>query len=208
MKLKKYTMKKFYLFLLTASCMLFNTHSFADITLTTSPVPVANIDQGSADNIVYIVKMDVTASAVSVNNIQFTLTGTHDNNDLTNVKVYYNPATPSLSGATIMINTSGSFAAPNTYNLNFANVNIPAGELRYFIITFNADATATGGHTIKLDGAANPVSFGYTTPPLLPIAKPMLQVSKPYRRQVLHLALLLYLLLTLPRAPATISFIL
>ncbi|MEO6610583.1 MAG: T9SS type A sorting domain-containing protein [Chitinophagaceae bacterium] len=145
-------------------CLLFNTKSFAQagVTLTTSPVAASNIAQGSSNNIVYIVKMDVTTLDATANNIQFTLTGTHDNNDLLSGLIWFNPTAPSLTGATALVGFPGTFAAPHTYNVGTSQT-IGAGTSGYFIITFNIAATADNGHTIKLDGAANPVIFSFTT---------------------------------------------
>ncbi|MEP7081036.1 MAG: hypothetical protein ABI784_09915, partial [Ginsengibacter sp.] len=69
--------------LLLILCFSFSTKSFSQVvTLTTTPTATGNIAQGTSNNIFYIVKMDVATFPVTVNNIQFTLTGTHDNNDL------------------------------------------------------------------------------------------------------------------------------
>ena len=135
-----------------------------NITLTTSPVAASNIAQGSINNIVYIVKMDVAVLPVTVNSLQFTLTGTHDNNDLLNGLISFNPTSPSLSGATGLVGFPVSFAAPHTYNVGTSQT-IAAGASGYFIITFSIALTADNGHTIKLDGAVNPVIFGFTTVP-------------------------------------------
>lgn len=93
--------------LLIAFCFSFNTKSFAAVTLTSSPVAAANIAQGSAFNIVYIVKMDVVSLPVTINSLQFTLTGTHDNNDLTTITTWFNPSVPSLTGATALEDSAG-----------------------------------------------------------------------------------------------------
>jgi len=115
--------------------------------------------------------MDITSLPVTVNNIQFTLTGTHDNNDLTVLNVYFNPAAPTVSGASLMaINIPATFAAPHTYNTTFnfsGSQLIAAGTSGYFIITANVDAAATVGNTVILNGATNPVVFGFTTAPPL-----------------------------------------
>ena len=155
-----------------AFCIFFNTKSFAQlVTLTTSPIAAANIAQGSTGNIVYAVRMDVTVSTAVVNNIQFTLTGTHDNNDLTTLRVYFNPTTPAISGATLLANNiPATFAAGNVYNFAFNNnptQTIAAGASGYFIISVTVHAAATTGNTVKVDGAANPVVFGYTTAPTI-----------------------------------------
>src|SRR5258705_12596 len=139
------------------------------ITLTTSAIAAANIAQGSTNNIVYAVRMDVTSLPVTVNSIQFTLDGTHDNDDLVLYHIYYNPTAPTVAGATFMAaNVPATFAAPHPYNTNFINVGsqtIAAGASGYFIIAVNTHATATSGNTVKVNGLAVPVTFGYTTSP-------------------------------------------
>ena len=162
-------MKIFYTLMASVLFLLCSSTSLADVTLSSSAVAAGNIAQGSTDNILNIVKMDVTTTGITVNSIQFTLTGTHDNNDLTVLNVYYNPTTPSLTGASLQaINIPATFAAGHVYNSSFnysGSQAIAAGSSGYFIITVSANATATNGNTIKIDAAANPVSFGYTTVP-------------------------------------------
>jgi hypothetical protein len=153
--------------------MLLPTWGFTqNLTLTSSPVAASNIAQATTNNIVYIVKMDVTSSPVTVNSMQFTLTGTHDNNDLTTISILFNATAPSLTGAQILhYNESALFAAPHVYNIvgfnNSGPITILAGASGYFIIAVNTAAAATSGHTVKTDGAVNPVSFGYTTAPTI-----------------------------------------
>ncbi len=91
----------------------------AGVTLTTSSLAAANITQGT-NNIIYAVRMDVAALPVTVNSIQFTLTGTHDNNDLILFHIYFNPTAATIAGATKkLLNVTANFAAPHTYNPNF-----------------------------------------------------------------------------------------
>ena len=57
--------------------------------------------------------MDVAAESVTVNNIQFTLSGNHDANDLTTVYVYFNATSPIISGASNLGSTPAAFAGPS-----------------------------------------------------------------------------------------------
>ncbi|MBK7735627.1 MAG: hypothetical protein IPI36_10660 [Chitinophagaceae bacterium] len=80
-------MKKYLLIL--AIIFFIPVINFAQVvTLTSSPVAAADIAQGSTNNIVYIVKMDVASLPVTINSMQFTLTGTHDDNDLVVLHVF------------------------------------------------------------------------------------------------------------------------
>ena len=98
--------------------------------------------------------MDVTVSAVTVNNLQFTFTGTHDANDLTTLSIYFNPTAPTIAGSVGGSNVAtATFAAPHTYNVGVSRM-IAAGSSAYFIISTNINSLATDNNTIKIDGAA------------------------------------------------------
>ncbi|MEP6711111.1 MAG: T9SS type A sorting domain-containing protein [Ferruginibacter sp.] len=136
----------------------------ADITLTSTVVPAANVNQGSVNNIVYIVKIVVATEPVTINNVQFILSGTHDANDLTVVNVFFNPIAPTLAGAISNNQAVATFAAPHTYDVPVSSA-LAAGTSGYFIITASINSTATDNNTIQINGAANPVVFGFTTAP-------------------------------------------
>ncbi|MGB3074310.1 MAG: T9SS type A sorting domain-containing protein, partial [Chitinophagales bacterium] len=136
----------------------------ADLVLTTSSVAAGNILQGSSNNIIYPVLMAASTEPVTVNNIQFTFTGTHDNNDLTTAAIYFNATAPNLTGASFLNSTSAAFAAPHLYSVS-VNRTIAAGDQGYFIVVVSVNATATLNNTVTIDGAVNPVTFGYTTAP-------------------------------------------
>ncbi|MEO6541967.1 MAG: hypothetical protein ABIN74_13275, partial [Ferruginibacter sp.] len=85
--------------------LLISTTLFAQtVVISSEPIAAANVLQGSANNIVYIAKVDVTVSPVTIATMQFTLTGTHDNNDLSTYRIYVN-STPVLAGATLLSST-------------------------------------------------------------------------------------------------------
>ena len=136
----------------------------ADITLTSATIAAGNIAQGSTYNVLYAAKMKVTTEPVSVNKIQFKLIGNHDNNDLTNVYIYYNASAPVISGASYLGYTAATYAAPHDYSVNISKA-MAVGDEGYFIIAASINSTATIGKTIRINGAADPVVFGFTTAP-------------------------------------------
>jgi hypothetical protein len=162
-------MKTFYKILVSTLLPVCCTSASADVAYSTVTVPAANVTQGSTNNIVYIVKADVTAQPATFNYIQFTLSGTHDADDLTTMNVYFNPATPTVSGgSTMAVNVPATFAAPHAYDVPFTyagSQTIAAGSSGYFIIVVSVSNSGTNGNTFKIDGAANPVTFSYTTTP-------------------------------------------
>ncbi|MEO5674498.1 MAG: hypothetical protein ABIQ74_07605 [Chitinophagales bacterium] len=93
--------KIYFLLMLAAglSVSIANTYAVAHVELTTNSVPAADVNQGTVNHIVYAVKMKVTDQDVTVNNIKFTFSGTHDNNDLTTTSVYFNATAADLNGA-------------------------------------------------------------------------------------------------------------
>ncbi|MEO6732587.1 MAG: T9SS type A sorting domain-containing protein, partial [Ferruginibacter sp.] len=136
----------------------------ADITLTSSTVAAADINQGTSNNIIYITQMSVATEPVLVNNIQFTLSGTHDVNDLETVLVYFNATSPVFAGSTFLGSAVATFAAPHAYSINISRA-MAVGSTGYFIILANVNSGATDNNTVKINGATNPVVFGFTTTP-------------------------------------------
>ena len=57
-----------------------------------------------------------------------------------------------------------TFTSGHAYNIPFSN-SMTAGSTGYYIIAVNVAAAATDNHTIKIDGATDPVVFGFTTAP-------------------------------------------
>jgi len=108
--------------------------------------------------------MPVATEPVVVNNIQFTLNGTFDANDLTLVSIYFNASTPTIAGGFLLNNTSAAFASGHPYNISFSNT-AATGSSGYYIIAVNVSATATIGNTVLINGATDPVVFGFTTVP-------------------------------------------
>jgi len=154
--------------LFSSICFLLFINCFAvpGVTLTSTIIAAGNVQQGSNNNIIYIVQADVSTDPETITGIQFTITGTHDNNDVPFFRVYVN-STPSLTGSTNLANFAGTFAAPHTYNPSIGSVTIPAGSTRYFIIAADIASGGTHNNTIKIDGNANPVTFTYTVAPVL-----------------------------------------
>ncbi len=136
----------------------------SDITVTSTAVPAADINQGSSNNIIYIAQMSAATEPVTVNNIQFTLGGTHDANDLPTVLVYFNGTLPVFAGSSYLGQAVATFAAPHNYSINI-NRNMAVGATGYFIIVANVNDAATDNNTVKIDGATNPVVFGFGTSP-------------------------------------------
>jgi hypothetical protein len=96
--------------------------------------------------------------------MQFTLSGNHDANDLTYVYLYYNASAPVISGASYLGYTAATYAAPHNYSVNISKA-MAVGDQGYFIIAVSVNASATVGKTIKVNGATDPVIFGYATNP-------------------------------------------
>jgi hypothetical protein len=139
---------------------------YADVTITSSPVAAGDINQGTNNNVIYIAQMDVTTTAVTVNNIQFTLSGSFDNNDLNTVLVYFNGSSPVFAGSNFLGSAVATFAAPHTFSINISR-SMAAGSTGYFLIVVNADNDGTDNNTVKINGATNPVLFGFSTAPVV-----------------------------------------
>ncbi len=135
----------------------------ADIKVSSSPVAAAAVNQGSNNVVTSITKLKISTMPVVVNNIGFTLSGTHDDNDLNYVYVYFN-TTPDLTGSSYLGGTTAGFSAPHVYSMNiYKSMNV--GDSGYFIVTTNVNNSASNNKTFKVTGATTPVTFGYTTSP-------------------------------------------
>jgi len=136
----------------------------ADVTLTSSAVTAGHILLGSTGNIVYALKASVKTEPLTVTNMQFKLDGTHDADDLTAIYLYYNASAPVISGATYLGGTTTLYAAGHTYSINISR-GMSVNESGYYIISVNVSGTANTGHTVKINGATDPVTLAYATAP-------------------------------------------
>ena len=137
----------------------------ADITLSTATTAAANVNQGTNSVVVYASKMKVLTEPVTVNNIQFTIDGNIDNNDITGITIYYNPTAATVSGASYLTSTSSvAYAAPHVYSLGIYKP-LVVGDAGYFIVAVNISATASDNKYIKINGDTEPAVFGFTTAP-------------------------------------------
>ena len=114
--------------------------------------------------------MKVITEAVTVNNIQFTLLGTHDNGDLTYVYVYFNASAPDMSGASYLGYSAASYAGPHSYSVNI-NKPMAVGDQGYFIISVSVTNNGTDNRTVFMNGLTDPAEFGFTTHPNEPTAR-------------------------------------
>jgi hypothetical protein len=94
----------------------------ADISLVSAAIPEADVNQGSTYNVVYAVKMKVLTEPVAVSNMQFTLSGNHDNGDLTSVYLYYNATAPVISGASYLGYANANYSAPHNYSIGISKL--------------------------------------------------------------------------------------
>ncbi|WP_149240156.1 hypothetical protein [Dyadobacter sp. 32] len=73
--------------------------------------------------------------------------------------------TPGLNGATAFGNAAG-VSSGGTFTVGGYNT-IPAGATKYILFTAYIASAADNGHTIKVNGADNPVSFSYISTPTI-----------------------------------------
>ena len=162
-------MKNFFIcvMLLLVQLLFIRTMVFAvpDVTIASSAVAASNVLQGSTINVVYIAQLNVSTQPVIVNSVQVPLLGTYNASDLPLLRVYFNATAPTISGAVNLVNASPSFAAPHTYSISGLSQVMAAGSMGYFIIAVDVSATATFGNTVKVNGASNPLIFGFATAP-------------------------------------------
>ncbi|MEO5590946.1 MAG: hypothetical protein ABIR15_15975, partial [Chitinophagaceae bacterium] len=162
-------MKRILHLLLSSLFFLFffsNSYAGPDVTISTVAVAAGNINQGSSNNIIYIAKVMVTGSALTINSIEANLGGNFDNDDFGNILLYYNLTAPSLTGAVASGNVPGNVASPHLFTIPAGRV-VAAGSTIYILIVTNASNTATDNHTVLIDGAVNPIIINSSSAPVI-----------------------------------------
>ncbi len=102
---------------------------------------------------------------VTINNVQVTLNGNYDNDDLGNLGIYYNTIAPDLGAASLLNNASvAGVSGPHTFSVG-ASRTIAAGTVGYMVFALNVNSGATINNTVLVNGATNPVVLGFTTTP-------------------------------------------
>ncbi|WAC13062.1 hypothetical protein [Dyadobacter pollutisoli] len=137
----------------------------ADVTYSTETLAAANVLQGTSNHPFYILKVIATSTAVVLNRVDVTTSGTYASGDVNNYRLYVNTVNNFSTATHTGNNVSAVAGNGETIQFTgFGTVTIPAGETRYLFITATIKATGIDGHTIKVNGAANPATVFYTAP--------------------------------------------
>src|SRR5262249_28722689 len=75
-----------------------------------------------------------------------------------------NASAPVISGASYLGGTTTLYAAGHTYSINISR-GMSVNESGYYIVSVNVSSTANTGHTVKINGATDPVILAYSTAP-------------------------------------------
>lgn len=150
--------------LVTTSDFDFASNMIADVTLSTEPVAAANIYQGEANKLVYIVRMDVATESVTLTNFSMVTGGTYDVNDLTQFRLWRHTSA-SLSGATgLGFDTSLS---GNGESVSFSVGSTFGVGTHYLLLSVSLANAATDNNTVHMDGDVNPAMLTFSIAPNL-----------------------------------------
>jgi hypothetical protein len=141
------------------------------LTLSTIATPLTNVYQGENGNPMYILKVDAPSQLAQIRSMVVKTTGTYTGNgynsvDLRSFTLFYNNVNDFSTATFLETNwanagPSGGFSTTNqTYLSFYTPVNIPAGQSGYFFLAPWVRNTGVVGHTMKVDGSANPITFG------------------------------------------------
>lgn len=125
----------------------------------TSPSP-SNIFQGSTNNLLYKVQVDVATSAASLAQLVAQTGGTWTAGDITNFKLWY--STDAAFGGDALIATAAS-PAPGDVVFTVASQNFPVGT-SYLFITCDVGSAAGVGKTVSIQADSDD-DFTYNTTP-------------------------------------------
>ncbi|MCB0518900.1 MAG: T9SS type A sorting domain-containing protein [Saprospiraceae bacterium] len=110
---------------------LFHLHGFADVNLSTVTVGAGDVLQGTANNVVYILQLDVTGASAQLTNFSMVSAGNYAAADMDQFRLYRNTS-PVFSGA-----------------INLATLSTPLGNGETVSFTTNF-AFAVGTHYYRL----------------------------------------------------------
>ncbi len=137
------------------------------VTYTTENVAAGNVLQGTyPGTILYILKIQASTDAANVSWINFTPTGSFTSTDISQYSLYWN-TTNSFTGATLTQSVGSGTGSGVSKTINAGSTNIPAGQSRYFFIVAAISSTAVDGHTIKVNGSANPATADIYPAPII-----------------------------------------
>lgn len=120
----------------------------ANVTHTGTSPAAANVYQGTLDNILYKVQLDVTNIPTTLSQVVATTSGTWDNDDISNIKLRYSTdATLSGGDATLATISAGLTGGGLDLTFNGFSQVVPVGTV-YLFITADVSATATLGNTL------------------------------------------------------------
>lgn len=139
----------------TGNCYLTSSFLSGNASTTTPPPVIAhtgtsgttgNINQGSVNNILYQIKIDVATTTTILNQVIATTGGTWVNGDITNFKLWF--STDNVFGSDVTIST---ITNPSPGDISFSSLSqsISAGTTRYLFITCDVAAGATINNTVS-----------------------------------------------------------
>ncbi|KAB1154938.1 T9SS type A sorting domain-containing protein [Flavobacterium luteum] len=135
------------------------------IAVSSSTIAVANINDGTTNNVLYRADVAVSATSTTLNAISFTTTGTYVPADVTNFKLWYstNP-TFAIGTSTTLVSKTTSLGS-GIHSFTGLTQTIPSGTTGYFYLTTDLPCSTTSGNTISVDAiAATDLTFALGTP--------------------------------------------
>ncbi|MES2431454.1 MAG: hypothetical protein V4556_10975 [Bacteroidota bacterium] len=99
---------------------------------------------------IYNFQLSATTFAGTVNQVNFTTTGTHAAADITNYKLWLNSSSNSLTGATQVGSAITTGTGAGAHSFTGLTAIVPVNTTGYFIVTTDIASGATTGNTIKV----------------------------------------------------------
>ncbi|HWQ80748.1 MAG TPA: lamin tail domain-containing protein [Ignavibacteria bacterium] len=125
------------------------TKTAPQITLTGTDPGTSNFSQGSTNNILYRVKVDVLNDVTTLNTVSFSMSGNYISSDIqsTGLKLWYSTDANFGSDATIGSVSSSSAGSGETITFNGLSQQFSVGT-GYLFLTVDINSAATSGNNI------------------------------------------------------------
>ena len=126
------------------------------IAISSAHPTAANITNGSYNNIIGGVKLDVTTADATLTGVSFTTAGNYLTSDIaTNgLKFWLSNSANSIVGATQLGAAQAAAGNASTVSVSSLNNSIISGSTKYILLTADINNSATAGRTIKIGSTA------------------------------------------------------
>ena len=132
------------------------------VTYTTEPLSAAGVPVGTSKHLIYKIKVVVgNQGGVTVGPVDIKTTGTYTSADISGFTLWYNTTNANLADAQLFQSAASVNGAGELLQFRGRSIGLASPSTVYFFLTADVPLTATGGRTVGINGATDPLNIGY-----------------------------------------------